>query len=207
MIFAVLLKGAPDLSALSVSSSQNKIFEKAARQLDPVSEEALELALRAREARAGEKPALAAYLIGRPQDEPLLRSALARGAERAVFLSREDADALDPHQKAALLQNALAQEHDLAGVFAGARSPAGGSGETGGRLGARLRLPIFVVDRPEALQTVTWPACVVVAGGTVKLRLANAIQLMKAGQKPIEQAAAGGTEAAWKVLAREEVAA
>ncbi len=207
MTFAVLLKSAPDLTAISVSQSQNKIFEKAARQLDSVSEEALELALRARDAHAGEKPALVAYMISRPQDEPLLRAALARGADRAVFLACDEADALDPHQKAVLLQDALARERDLLGIFAGARSKVGGSGETGARLAGRLKWPVVVVDREETLPQLSWPCCVVVVGGTVQPRLVNAIQLMKAGAKPLEKVAASAGEVAWKVISREEVAA
>ena len=73
----------PDLSQLSVSVSQNKVFEKGPRVVKEGDRNALEAALKAKE-EAG--LTLAVFMLGNSTQEKILREALALGADQAHLI-------------------------------------------------------------------------------------------------------------------------
>ena len=174
---AVLLQPVPDLAQLSVSRSQEKVFEKGPRQINPADRIALEAALTLQDKNQLEVNTLS---VSAAEGEKLLRETLALGAKRAVLIHDTGIFFADPFVVARLL-GAAVRRLEASLVFAG-------PGQFGARvseeLGWDLHLQVEAVSAEgEKLRVneseAALPAVVCLSGG-YSPRMANPIKIMKA---------------------------
>jgi|SRR5579863_134922 len=179
---AVLVQPVPDLAHLSLSKSQEKVFENAPRQINPSDRIALEAALSLQDEN---KLQLASLLLGAPEEERLLRETVALGSRRAVLVVDPCLSAADPLIVARLLAAAL-RRVDASLVFCG-------PGQVGPRvsedLGFELCLDVeSVLLEGEELTIndarVSLPALLCLSGG-YSPRMASPIKIMKAAKTEI----------------------
>lgn len=195
----VLLKPIPDLSNISISRSQAKIFEKGPRALNPADVNALEAALKVKDEVAAE---VLAVSLARSQEEILLRKALAMGADSAFLAADpafEDGDALSNAYVLGLIIQKLGH-YDL--LLCGHQSEEGRVGQLGPRLAELLGLPHALsvtglsIEGKKAIIVQQWngnrtleislPAVVAVREGTHSPRIPPAIKIIKASKEKIQ---------------------
>ncbi|MBI3271979.1 MAG: electron transfer flavoprotein subunit beta/FixA family protein [Planctomycetes bacterium] len=205
MNILVCVKAVLDLSNVSVSRGQGKIFEKGKRLLNPFDEHAVELALQLRQAAAGTVTALT---VGEGRDEDALRKALAMGVDRAVFVKGPELDGSDHGVRARVIAKAMSALVAAPGgapfelVLCGERSPEHGGGQVGPALaealgrpqvyrGLRVRLDAGQVvaavrtDDGESEVRVPLPALVVVDAAANHPRIPKALDIMKAVKREV----------------------
>jgi electron transfer flavoprotein beta subunit len=171
---------------------------------------ALEAGLQLKEAHGGEVVALCA---GPPRVAQTIREALAKGADRAIHIEREDHPALDPLATARLLAAALGSEApDL--VLTGLQSDDLGFGQTGAILAELLGLPhativMHVEKRDGGIRVkreledgwfqhvdMPLPALLAIQSGVYKPRYATLMGIKKARTKQVRRVAAADLEVA-----------
>jgi electron transfer flavoprotein beta subunit len=174
---------------------------------------ALEAGLELREAHGGE---VVAILLGPAGASEVVKTALAKGADRAIHLPRDGVESLDPLQVASALA-AVAREEQFDLILGGLQSDDQGHGQTGVLLAELLDLPhVSVVveiqydgDRLQVKRELEggWsqkaslplPAVLTVQSGLNKPRYATFKGIIAAKKKPIAQsdaaAAIDGTAA------------
>ena len=158
----VLVKPVPDLTQLSVSRAQGRVFEKSRRLMNPLDAPAVQAAV-----DAGTATALS---VAHPDDTDGLRRALAMGAAEAVLVAHPDAREFD---EAMVVGAILAARGDAERIVAG-------PGQVGPRLAEALGWELSSEPRPRTVHVVT--------GGPAKLP--SAIALIKAARKLIATVAA-----------------
>ncbi|HEV8595187.1 MAG TPA: electron transfer flavoprotein subunit beta/FixA family protein [Thermoplasmata archaeon] len=165
-------------------------------------EYALEEAVRLKEKHGGKVTAITA---GPKRTEPMLREAMAKGADAAVRIAFEDAAAVDAFQVARILAAAIAKRpHDL--VLTGVQSDDYVYSATGPLLAGFLGIPhASVVTKVEVQETAVkvWreieggdqevvsvprPALLTIQFGINQPRYAPLPAIMKASRQPIEEA-------------------
>ncbi|MBL8666121.1 MAG: hypothetical protein JNM48_01525 [Rhodospirillales bacterium] len=195
MRLAVCLSLVPDPATIDVDPLTGEIdADRTLYIMDPADAAALELALRLR----GEGDTVIALTVGPAAAEPVLREALAAGADGALRLWDESRSATKPAVTSLLLATALRNEGLPDLVFCGWRSLARGSGKIPALLGEYLDWPVVTDiarleiqaarvhfhrrlargDRSEG--EVTMPAVLAIAADGVRLRYASLPQLMQA---------------------------
>ncbi|HXF43405.1 MAG TPA: electron transfer flavoprotein subunit beta/FixA family protein, partial [Pyrinomonadaceae bacterium] len=163
---------------------------------------ALEEALRLKEAKGeGE---VVVCTVGPQSAKPVIRDALARGADRGIHLVVEDTSGLSPFQTASLIADSIREEAaDL--VFTGLQSDDAGYGQTGVILAELLGMPhgtlVIEVDRQSLGSTLRikrelesgwyqWftyklPAVFTIQSGISQIRYASLKGIMAAKKKEI----------------------
>jgi electron transfer flavoprotein beta subunit len=162
---------------------------------------ALEAGLELREAHGGEVVAL---LLGPGNASEVVKTALAKGADRAVHVSQEGVESLDPLQVAGALA-AVAREEQFDLLLSGLQSDDQGYGQTGVLLAELLDIPhvSVVVDiqlEGERLSvkreleggwsqraSLPMPALLTVQSGINKPRYATFKGIIAAKKKPIRE--------------------
>ena len=197
----VLIKPVPDLSNISISRSQEKIFEKGPRVMNPADVNALEAALKVKDQVSAEVLAIS---LARPEEEILLRNALAMGADAAYLVSApafEEGDALSDTYVLGLAIEKLGH-FDL--LLCGFTSEDKLIGEMGPRLAELLGFPhalavsSVVIEGQKAMIEQQWnesgalepaqlplPGVVCVCEGANSPRIASAIRIIKASKEKI----------------------
>jgi electron transfer flavoprotein alpha/beta subunit len=168
---AVLIQPTPDLSQISVSKSQEKVFEKAPRRMNPSDRIALEAALLLQDKNQLEVTTLC---LAGAEGEKILREALALGAKKGVLLSDGRLGAADPFVIARVLAAAL-RKLGAALIFAG-------PGQVGPRVAEEMKAGLLIDVNP--VDPPLPPAVRVVSGG-FSPRMANPIKIMKAAKAEI----------------------
>lgn len=161
---------------------------------------ALEAGLELREAQGGE---VVAILLGPAAASEVVKTALAKGADRAIHITRDGVESLDPLQVAsALAEVAREEQFDL--ILSGLQSDDQGHGQTGVLLAELLEMPhaSVVVDiavEGERLSvkreleggwsqraTLPMPALLTVQSGINKPRYATFKGIIAAKKKTIQ---------------------
>jgi electron transfer flavoprotein beta subunit len=194
-----LIKPIPDLSKASISKSQGLLIERGAKVMKPSDRNALEFALQIHEKfplspAEKNKNEIVALALSGPEGEPLLKEAMALGADRAVMLADPLFREGDATTAAMSLAHAcLKLEADL--ILAG-------EGQVGHRVAAEMKIPsvasaIKIESNPDGLKISvsvpprqvelqrSIPLLVSILPGTNTPRIANAIKIMKASKKEI----------------------
>lgn len=205
MNLVVCTKAVIDLSNVSVSRGQGKVFEKGKRLLNPFDEHAVEMALQIRQAEGG---AVTALTVGDGRDEDALRKALALGVDRAVFVKGPELEGSDHGVRARVIARALGTLATAAGgapfdlVLCGERSLEHTAGQVGPALAELLGWPqvshivkiridaghvaaVFRTDDGEAATRVPLPAVLIVDASANSAHIPKAIEIMKAVKKEI----------------------
>jgi electron transfer flavoprotein alpha/beta subunit len=156
----VLVKPVPDLTQLSVSASQGRVFEKGKRLMNPADAAAIQAAV------DGGGP-VTALSVAHTDDTDGLRRGLAMGAADAVLAVHTEAREFDASMVTGAI---LAIRGDAECIFAG-------PGQIGPRLAEALGWALSTDPKPA-------PRTVHVIGD-YPARLPAAIALIKAARKPI----------------------
>ena len=215
MNILVCLSQVPDTTTKIVFSSDNKSLNKTGVQyiINPYDELALTKALELNEATGG--GSVTVIHVGGADAEPVLRKALAIGADEAV---RVDAEPLDSRQVAAEL-SAWIQEHTYDLVLAGRESIDYNSGLVGGMLSQYLDWPLvnIATSIDTSANAGTLVVCRDIDGGREKLevnlpavitcqkeltepRIPNMRGIMAARSKPLKVVQAHGHPADLNLL-------
>ncbi|MFM9061314.1 MAG: electron transfer flavoprotein subunit beta/FixA family protein [Bacteroidota bacterium] len=215
MNILVCLSQVPDTTTKIVFSSDNKSLNKTGVQyiINPYDELALTKALELNEATGG--GSVTVIHVGGADAEPVLRKALAIGADEAV---RVDAEPLDSRQVAAEL-SAWIQEHTYDLVLAGRESIDYNSGLVGGMLSQYLDWPLvnIATSIDTSANAGTLVVCRDIDGGREKLevnlpavitcqkeltepRIPNMRGIMAARSKPLKVVQAQGHPADLNLL-------
>ncbi len=201
MRIIVCIKQIPDLSNISVSRSQEMIFEKGPRVMSPADECALELALGIKDKTGAE---IATLTLGDENCVNSLKTYLAAGADIAYLLAGPSFQNGDPLSATAALGGAIKKIGEFSLIITGAGSITGNGPQTGGRLaeylGAHYLVNVraieyhddrfsaqFIFDRAERREDVMPPAVISCAGGLKPLRIPAGLAIMKAAKKQILQ--------------------
>lgn len=136
----VCVKPVPDTSNLAVSTSQNRVFERGKRVLNPQDERAIEIACQMGEATA--------VVVGLEEDIDVLRNALARGAAKGILVTHPDARSFDAVVIARIL---AAVGRDAQKIVCGTGWPSDALGQVGYRLGAEIVAPSGPSKLPSAM--------------------------------------------------------
>lgn len=187
MRIITLIKAIPDLSNISISKSQQKIFENNPPILNPVDENALELSLTFKDSQKAE---VVVVSFTQPSNEKILHQALAMGADRAYLINDPNFLGEDHFLKACVLAEAIKKIGNFNLIISGSGSITGNGGQAGPRVAEYLNLPQFT--QVKSLQlienkifTEKFPCLLTVALGINKPRIPNALAVMKAGKKEI----------------------
>ena len=194
----VLIKPIPDLSNISISRSQEKIFEKGPRVMNPADLNALEAALKLKDQVPAEVLAIS---LARAEEEILLRKALAMGADAAYLASDpafEEGDALTNTYVLGLAIRKLGH-FDL--LLCGHESEDRRAGQIGPRLAEHLGLPHALavtsvsIEGQKAIIEQQWngsqahqlslPAMVCIKEDANSPRIGTAIRIIRASKEKI----------------------
>jgi electron transfer flavoprotein alpha/beta subunit len=179
---AVLIQPVPDLTQISVSKSQEKVFEKGSRLINPADRIALESALLLQDKNLLEVTTLCA---AGPEGEKLLRETLALGSKRGCLIDDERISHGDPFVVARALAFAL-RKLNVPLVFAG-------PGQIGPRVSEEMKANLCIGVEAVSLDggelkvgedPIPLPAVLCVSGG-FQPRMANPIKIMKAAKAEI----------------------
>ena len=199
MKIAVLLKPIPDLANLSISKSNQCVYEKGPRIFNPSDRNALEMALLVSQHMGG---TIQVLTMGEESNEPILREALAMGAHEAYLLVDESFQGSDGWAISHILSSALEKIGNLDLVFCSSGTQASLPGEIGGRLAQSLGLPFYaslseiIIENKELWAAYTdleipskakihCPSLITVMEGANTPRIVNALKIMKAAKAPI----------------------
>ncbi len=210
----VCIKQVPDTEArIKVAASGAAIEEGDINWImSPYDEYALETALTLKEAQGGEVTVVSA---GPSRVATTLRDALARGADKALFL-KDDNFGADPLGAAKMLAEVLKDKGaDL--ILLGKSTSDGGSAAVGQMLGAQLGLPCvsFVgeltldgangtakrgIEGGTQVVSFSTPAVITCDKGSKEPRYANLKGIMAAKKKPVDEVAPSGNGSKTKVV-------
>jgi electron transfer flavoprotein beta subunit len=205
MKIAVLIKAVPDFSNLSVSSGQGKVFEKNPRVMNGTDRVALEAALQIKDKTAAE---VSVFLLGRAEDEKVLREALAVGADQAHHILSAGVDSGDSFSHAVSFGSLLQKIGPFDLILCGHLSEDGIPSQMGPRLAEYLNL-----NQVTQAREVSWvnshrlevkrkalaspfqeeflpllpPCLITLIEGGYRPRIPNAIRIMKTAKAPINQ--------------------
>lgn len=185
MKVVVLLKAILDLSQVRYSKSQRKLEEKGARLLAPVSENVLEVVRQMKE-KVSDVVAVG-ILLGRAEDEPVLRKAIAFGLDQAVMITG-NVDSLDHAAKAKIIKAAIDKLGKVDVLLSGGATKEGGGGQIGVRVAEALGF-----GGVQAIEDIfkSGPDCFLqVEFGSNQPKIPNMMAVMKASTKEIT---------AWKI--------
>lgn len=157
------VKPVPDIGNLSVSASQNRVFEKGKRLVNPLDEAAIEVAV-----GLGET---AAVTVGIDEDIDIVRGALARGATRGILVTHPEGRGFDAVVIARIL-GALVRAEKPDQVVFGMGWPEGALGQVGFRVKEETDRPVTIVPPKGAV------------------KLPSALAIMKAMKKEIRKISA-----------------
>ena len=181
MKILVLVKPVPDLDQLSVSRSQNRVFEKSKRLMNPADAHPVQAAV-------DSGAPVTALSVAHPDDVDGLRRALAMGAAEAVLVAHAGARDFD----AAMVAGAILEARGEAEcIFAG-----GPTGQVGPRLAEALGWKLSFEAKPAA-RTVH------VIGPDVEAKLPAALAIIKAARRPIRSVEAKPGERRTRVRSME----
>jgi electron transfer flavoprotein beta subunit len=219
MKIAVCVKRVPDTETKVRIGQDGKHIDEAGVQwvLNPYDEIALEQALKIKEAQgAGE---VVVVSLGPPATtEPVIRKALAMGADRAVYLKEIMADR-DMFSTAKVLAEALKSENpDI--IFFGRQAVDDDSCEIGPMVAQILGLPCVTdvnkfkledrkvtvhkeIESGEEVIEVNLPACFTCQKGLVEPRLPTLKGIMAAKKKPLTEKSVAATEPLLTILKME----
>jgi electron transfer flavoprotein beta subunit len=139
LTIAVLTKQVPDMNAVRIDRTTNKIALSPQLRISSYDEYALEAALRLKEAFGGEVIAVAA---GPPSVRDVISRALAMGADRGIHIEVANLSELDSLATAAALADAVRPlACDL--VLAGQTSDDAETGQVGAQVAALLDMPFI----------------------------------------------------------------
>lgn len=191
----------PDLQFQVAADGKDIRRESLNYRTNGADEYALEEAVRLKEKFGGKVTAITA---GPKRTEPMLREAMAKGADAAVRLAFDDPAALDPYQVAGMLAAAIAKRpHDL--VLTGVQSDDYVYSATGPLLAGFLKIPhASVVTKVEVAEgtvkawreleggdqevvSLARPALLTIQFGINAPRYAPLPAIMKAARQPIEE--------------------
>lgn len=159
----VPIKDVPDLSNISISRSQGRIFENNPPILKPADENAIEAALSLKD-----KSETQITVIHIGVNDKILRQALAMGADSAFIVNPEGLNDKDPYAIATILRLAIEKIGPFDKIICGGSSITGNSGQTGRRLAQDLKTKVDIAKE-----------------GCNSPRTPNAVNLMKAFKKEI----------------------
>ncbi len=203
MKIGVLIKQVPARdSEIAINADESWIDEDGIEfETSEPDDYALEAALQIKEAQGGEVVAIS---LGPKRVQDALRTALAKGADRAIHIADEHGHGLDPLQVAGALAGAVgAESFDL--VVSGLQSDDHGYGQTGVLLAESLGLPhaTVVVDIDAGTDKLTikreleegWtqsvelplPAVLTIQSGINKPRYTSFKGIMAARKKEIRE--------------------
>lgn len=199
LTIAVLIKQVPDMNAVRIDRSTNRIIPSAQLGMSSYDEYAVEAALRLKEAFGGEVIAVAA---GPASVRDVITRALAMGADRGRHLEMDDVNATDTLGMASILSDAL-RSMDCSLVIAGQTSDDLEAGQVGAQVAELLKMPVIsnVVeididedglrvrrDMEDGYQTVrsTLPAVLLSSTGLDQPRLPSLKGIMAAKRKSVE---------------------
>ena len=201
----VCVKQIPDpeapLGAAKVDLERKRMDVSALRQvINPFDENALEAALRIKEANDGE---VMVFSLGHKLDASVLRKALAVGADKLVLLDDPQFEDLDSHSTAYALSSAIKKlgKYDL--VLTGRQAGDWDSGQTGIVLGEMLGVAsvnlarkIAIEDRHVSVEKIvpggyeqvraSLPALVTVSNEVGDLRYPSMKMILLSRRQPIE---------------------
>jgi len=193
MRIVVILGRVLDPDGIAVNRRAGRIFvNREEYVLQPADRCALEAALRIKDAAAAEVVALPRSLL---PDDDILRQALAAGADRAIYLTREGGDQADVATMANILVGALERLGDVDLLLLGVRTLDTGQGQLGPRMAEALDWPhiaqawsveveggrVQAVQRSDAAFTTVEadiPAVVTVVRGALKPRYPDGVRLI-----------------------------
>ncbi|MBM4118695.1 electron transfer flavoprotein subunit beta/FixA family protein [bacterium] len=140
MKIAVMIKQVADTAARIELTPGGEAVKLAGVQLvlNPYDEFAVEQAIRVKEAAGGE---VIVFNVGPASADEAVKTALAMGADRAVLVREEAAQALDPAGLAAILAALIKREGDCELVFCGKQATDGDSHQVGPAVAELLGLP------------------------------------------------------------------
>jgi electron transfer flavoprotein beta subunit len=179
---AVLIQPVPDLAQLSASKSQEKVFEKGHRLINPSDRIALESALLLQDKNLLDVTTLCA---AGSEGEKLLRETVALGSKKGCLINDERISRGDPFVIARALSSAL-RKLGVSLIFTG-------PGQVGPRLAEDLKANLCIGVESVSLEggelktgegSIPLPAVLCVSGG-FSPRMANAIKIMKAAKAEI----------------------
>ncbi|HET6371255.1 MAG TPA: hypothetical protein VFG95_08660 [Nitrospiria bacterium] len=179
---AVLIQPIPDLTQISVSKSQEKVFEKGPRLINPADRIALEAALLLQDKNLLEVTTLCAAGL---EGEKLLRESMALGSRRACLINNERIIHGDPFVIARALGSAL-RKLNVELIFTG-------PGQIGPRVSEETKASFCVGVEAVSLEgrelkvderTILLPAVLCISGG-FQPRMANPIKIMKAAKAEV----------------------
>ncbi|HXR97871.1 MAG TPA: electron transfer flavoprotein subunit beta/FixA family protein [Terriglobales bacterium] len=201
MKILVCLKQVPAKDApLRLAADQRSIREDVAFEINEPDAFALETGLRLKEAHGGE---VAAITVGPARASQALREALAKGADRAIHVTGDDAPRLDPYAAAEAITRAIAGEKfDL--ILTGLQSDDAGFGQTGvivAELQGAPHATIIMQIEPAGADRVRvkreleggffqfvelpTPAVLTIQSGISKIRYATLMGIKQAKNKPL----------------------
>jgi electron transfer flavoprotein beta subunit len=196
---AVLTKQVPDMNAVRIDRTTNKIVLSPQLRLSSYDEYALEAALRLKESFGGEVIAVAA---GPASVRDVISRSLAMGADRGIHVEISDLSTADSLATARALADAVRPlECDL--VLAGQASDDAETGQVGAQVAALLDMSLIsnIVDvqldesgvlarrdMEDGFQTVRTPLPVVLLASTglAEPRLPSLKGIMAAKKKPVD---------------------
>lgn len=200
MRFAVCLTRVPDPDTIEIDPLSGEIdAERTLHILNPADAAALEMALRL--SRPGDT--VTALTVGPVDAEPVLREALAVGADHVLRLWDDGETATRPAMSSVMLAAALRTESLPDLVLCGWRTLSGGSGKVPALLGEYLNWPVVtdvvhleikaarvyfrrrLAKGARAEGEVTMPAILAFAAEDLRLRYASLPGLMAAQQAAI----------------------
>lgn len=193
----VCAKQIPDpeapLSDVSVDAEKLEVIVDAPQVISPFDENALEAAVRIKEAVGAKITVLS---LGKKVSDTVLRKTLAAGADELILLEDEAFDKLDSHSTAAALAGAIQTVGGYDLILTGRQAGDWDSGQVGLILGEMLGLPCINLAReisiedgsvvvkkgiPEGYERVkaTMPALVTVSNEVGELRYISRTKMLK----------------------------
>lgn len=206
MRIITLIKPIPDLSNISISKSQQKIFENNPPIFNPVDENTIELSLSIKDSHQAE---VLAITFCPSAGEKILHQALSMGADQAYLINEDNSLIEDCFAKAVILAEVIKKIGGFDLIIAGSGSITGNGGQTGPRIAEWLNIPQITQVKNIKLkenriiaekftdinliitQEEKLPCLLTVATGINKPRLPSALAVIKAGKKEITKLKAG----------------
>jgi electron transfer flavoprotein beta subunit len=194
----VLIKPISDLSNISISRSQERIFEKGPRVANPSDLNALEVALKIKDYVPAE---IIILTLASSREELHLRKALAMGADAAYLAADPAFENGDALSNTYVLGLAIKKVGPFDLILCGHQSERGIPGQTGPRLAGLLGVPhvlaatqVSIKDQKLTIEQewddsrsieLSLPAIIAVKEGANSPRIPPAIKIIKASKEKV----------------------
>lgn len=220
----VCLKQVPDpegpSSAFRIDSQAKKVISEGIPPvINPYDENALEAALKIKDSHGGRVTAIS---MGRKLAQPVLRKALAAGADELILLEDEHFENLDSYSTVYILSTAVKKIGQCDLILTGRQAADWDFGQTGVIIAEMLGIPAIILARKVKIENgkviveklirggyevigASMPALVTVSSEIGDLRSTPIKAIIEARKKPLQRWGIADLEVDWRKLRSREI--